>query len=151
VTGATAALIGMVVTSRPAAAATVGGVTSRVSVSSNGRQGNADSGSRYYNPDTGEETKQVAISAGGRFVAFASEASDLVRGDTNAAEDVFVRDRLAGMTRRVSVASSGQQANGSSFAVAIRRMGGSSHSPRTHPTWCPAIPTGRRTSSSVTG
>jgi Tol biopolymer transport system component len=44
-----------------------------------------------------------AISAHGRYVAFFSSASNLVAGDSNGAEDVFVRDRLAQVTRRVSV------------------------------------------------
>ncbi len=124
VTGATVALVSGVVAVGPAAAATVGGVTSRVSVASNGRQGNADSGYGDYNGyyDV-QETNRVAISAGGRFVAFSSAASNLVPGDTNAAGDVFVRDRLAGVTRRVSVASSGQQADGPSSAPAISADG----------------------------
>jgi hypothetical protein len=44
-------------------------------------------------------------------VAFASSASDLVGGDTNGASDVFVRDRARGITRRVSISSTGLQAN----------------------------------------
>lgn len=55
-----------------------------------------------------------AISADGRFVAFFSSASDLVRGDTNEARDVFVRDRSSGQTERVSVSDRGAQANGPS-------------------------------------
>ena len=54
------------------------GKTRRVSVSSGGVQGNGDS----FDP---------AISADGRFVAFESEATNLVPGDTNNAVDVFVR------------------------------------------------------------
>ena len=38
------------------------------------------------------------LSADGRFVAFVSEADDLVPGDTNGVRDVFVRDRIAGTT-----------------------------------------------------
>jgi Tol biopolymer transport system component len=48
-----------------------------------------------------------AISADGRFVAFASAADDLVAGDTNREIDVFVRDRVAGATERVSVGHQG--------------------------------------------
>jgi Tol biopolymer transport system component len=48
-----------------------------------------------------------AISADGRFVAFISTASNLVAGDTNDSPDVFVRDRVAQVTRRVSVGSGG--------------------------------------------
>jgi Tol biopolymer transport system component len=66
---------------------------------------------------------QPAISADGRFVAFASGASNLVAGDTNGAYDVFVRDRAAQMTRRVSVGPGGHQANGFSFDSAISANG----------------------------
>ncbi len=61
-------------------------------------QGNDDSG-------------QPAISADGRFVAFASYATNLVPGDTNGSQDVFVRDRMTSTTTRVSVSSGGQQGN----------------------------------------
>jgi Tol biopolymer transport system component len=56
------------------------GTTRRVSVSSAGVQSNGDSG-----------WESVAISAHGRFVAFSSEATNLVPGDTNGVSDVFVR------------------------------------------------------------
>ncbi len=59
----------------------------------------------------------AAISADGRFVAFTSDASNLVAGDTNRNGDVFVRDRVAGTTERVSVSSSGAQANGRQTAA----------------------------------
>ncbi len=49
------------------------------------------------------------ISSNGRFVAFWSSASNLVRGDTNGTDDVFVRDRRANTTARVSVSSRGVQ------------------------------------------
>lgn len=87
-----------------------GGVTSRVSVSSSGHQGNDD-------------TFQEAVSAGGRFVAFTSAATNLVPDDRNGDFDVFVRDRLAGRTRLVSVSSSGQSSNGGSFVPAISADG----------------------------
>ena len=67
------------------------GTTERVSVSSGGAQGNDGS---YFDP---------AISADGRFVAFTSDATNLVPGDTNGAADIFVRDRQTGTTRRVSL------------------------------------------------
>src|SRR5262249_20879225 len=66
---------------------------------------------------TGPFVYGLAISANGRFVAFTSEASNLVPGDTNQHEDVFVHDRLAGTTQLVSVSSSGQQGNGDSGSV----------------------------------
>ncbi len=74
------------------------GTTERVSVSSTGEQGNASSG-------------DPSISADGRFVAFISSASNLVAGDTNGGIDIFVHDRLTGVTDRVNVSSTGQQVN----------------------------------------
>ena len=56
----------------------------------------------------------VATNTDGNFVAFFSDASNLVPNDTNMARDVFIRDLIAGVTERVSVNSAGQQANGPS-------------------------------------
>ena len=64
----------------------IGGATHLVSVGSNGRAGSGSSDS-------------PSISADGRFVAFASSVSNLVSGDTNRFQDVFVRDVTAGVTR----------------------------------------------------
>jgi WD40-like Beta Propeller Repeat len=75
-----------------------GGSTTRVSVDSAGAQANSGSG-------------QPSISADGRCVAFHSDASNLVPGDTNMKQDVFVHDRQTGQTTRVSVSSAGVQAN----------------------------------------
>src|SRR5258706_1926376 len=55
-----------------------------------------------------------SISGNGRYVAFASIATNLVLGDTNGALDLFVHDMQTGTTTRVSVDSSGIQANGPS-------------------------------------
>src|SRR5260221_634972 len=76
-------------------------VTQRVSVDSGGAQGNTYS----LAPST---------SADGRYVAFVSHATNLVPGDTNGVEDVFVRDRLSGATEWVSVDSGGAQGNNAS-------------------------------------
>jgi uncharacterized repeat protein (TIGR01451 family) len=81
------------------------GTTERVSVSSTGRQGDADSG--LLNGMSGP-----SISADGRFVVFDSEATNLVKRDTNGTADVFLNDRLTGTTTRVSVSSTGAQASG---------------------------------------
>jgi Tol biopolymer transport system component len=54
-----------------------------------------------------------SISSDGRIVAFSSDDPHLVNGDTNAGVDIFVRDTSSGKTIRVSVSSSGTQANGS--------------------------------------
>jgi Tol biopolymer transport system component len=56
-------------------------------------------------------------------VAFESDATNLVLGDTNGAADIFVRDLPIGRTTRVSVDSLGRQANGASFNAAISADG----------------------------
>jgi Tol biopolymer transport system component len=76
------------------------GETTRVSVASDGTEGNSGSGSSY---------SENPLSADGRYVAFWSWASNLVPGDTNNAPDVFIHDRLTGQTTRVSVAADGSQ------------------------------------------
>lgn len=63
-------------------------------------------------PTTPHGTYGVAISATGRYVAFADTAPNLVRGDTNDTPDVFVRDTVGRHTERVSVTSAGRQVNG---------------------------------------
>jgi Tol biopolymer transport system component len=64
------------------------------------------------------------ISADGRFVVFISYATDLVPGDTNVEYDLFLRDRVAGTTTRVSVASAGAQAlGGPSYNASISADG----------------------------
>jgi Tol biopolymer transport system component len=78
------------------------GEKTRVSVSSDGTQGNNHSG------------PAASVSADGRYVAFKSGADNLVEGDTNGVQDVFVHDQVTGKTTRVSVASDGTQANNSS-------------------------------------
>jgi Tol biopolymer transport system component len=86
------------------------GLTERVNLSSSGEPGN-------HFPSL------AAISADGRYVTFSSEATDLVAGDTNGCYDVFVRDRTAGTTERVSVSTTGRQANGDSFTDSISADG----------------------------
>jgi len=86
--------------------------TERVSIDSAGVQGNAPSGFLGF-----------SISDDGRFVAFGSEADNLVPGDSNGALDVFVRDRTTGTTERVSVSSLGAQGNAGSANPAISADG----------------------------
>ncbi|HEV8113777.1 MAG TPA: calcium-binding protein [Planctomycetota bacterium] len=86
------------------------GTTERVSVDSAGMQ--SDRGSYH-----------LSVSANGRYVAFDSDATNLVPGDTNHRIDVFVRDRQSGLTTRVSVDSSGTQAVGDSDAPSISSDG----------------------------
>ena len=84
--------------------------TERVSISSAEVQGNGGSAA-------------PSISAGGRYVAFGSIASDLVTNDTNNTDDVFVRDRHAGTTERVSISSAERQATGYSYSGSISADG----------------------------
>ena len=86
------------------------GLTERVSVSSTGEQANDSSGS-------------PSISSNGRFIAFSSRASNLVASDNNNDNDVFVHDRQTGLTERVSVSSTGEQANDSSSSPSISADG----------------------------
>ncbi len=60
-----------------------------------------------------------AISDDGRFVAFTSEASNLVKGDRNGESDIFVHDRLTGTTELVSRRPDGRSGNGASWHAAI--------------------------------
>src|SRR5438445_720745 len=83
------------------------GTTERVSVASDGAQGNGSSGLVTF-------AFPPALSADGRFVAFVSFATNLVASDTNGATDVFVHDRQTGTTERVSVASDGDGGNAAS-------------------------------------
>jgi hypothetical protein len=73
-----------------------------VSVATDGTAGNGPSG------------PAAAISGDGRFVAFASAATNLVAGDTNASVDVFLKDRVSGTVTRLSVASDGLERSGDS-------------------------------------
>ncbi|MEO8611821.1 MAG: hypothetical protein ABI690_28235 [Chloroflexota bacterium] len=75
------------------------GQTSLISVASDGTQ-------------TNQISENATISNDGRYVAFGSVASNLVTGDTNNIIDTFVRDRQIGQTVRISVSSTGTQANG---------------------------------------
>ena len=78
-------------------------LTKPIAVANDGSPGNC-----------GGQNTPNAISADGRFVVFDSFSSNLVPGDTNNATDVFVRDRIAETTERVSIASDGTQGDGDS-------------------------------------
>jgi hypothetical protein len=78
--------------------------TIRVSVHTNGAQGTFDS---YYG----------AISADGRFVAFNSQASELVDNDNNDTYDVFVHEISTRTTSRVSVSSSDSEGDSGSDGI----------------------------------
>ncbi len=101
-------VIGPLGTQHAAAQAT--DTTARVSVASDGTQGN-------------KESFTTSISADGRYTAFMSNASNLNSVDTNGAYDIFVHNRQTGLTTRVSVASDGTQANGYSYFPSISADG----------------------------
>ena len=86
------------------------GTIERVSVAADGTQGD-------------NHSHASSISADGRYVSFASSDSNLVSGDTNNRRDVFVRDRQAGTTERVSVANNGMQGNDDSMSPSISADG----------------------------
>jgi Tol biopolymer transport system component len=86
------------------------GTTERVSVTSSGVQGDAES----IGP---------AISGDGRFVLFQSAATNLVAGDTNDASDIFLHDRSIGATTLLSRNGAGDSGNDASFDAAISSDG----------------------------
>jgi Tol biopolymer transport system component len=86
------------------------GAIERVSVANDGAQAN-------------EETRQGDVSADGRFVAFASIASNLIVGDSNGMSDVFLRDRQLGTTTLVSRTPLGAVGNHPSQLPAISADG----------------------------
>ena len=103
--------------------ALVPGTNILVSVNTNGVSGD------YLSTDP-------AISGDGRYVAFTSSADDLVPGDANDAQDVFIRDLQTGTTTLVSVSANGvNPGNGDSFSPIIARTDATSCSIARHPTW----------------
>ena len=84
--------------------------TTRASVDSSGNQANGTS-------------HRPSLRADGRYVAFESGAGDLVEGDSNGVDDVFVRDLQASTTTRVSVDSSGNQAESGAWSSSISADG----------------------------
>lgn len=89
------------------------GRTTRVSVDAAGGDSNGTSRVAFIQ----------SVSANGRFVAFDSQASDLVAGDDNGNLDAFVRDLLTGTTARVSVDTTGDDPDGASFLPRISATG----------------------------
>jgi hypothetical protein len=115
-----ATVLGSSVLARAAGAASAAAAgTTRVSVSADGVQGDSWCGA-WAGFGWGFADKP-AVSADGRQIAFASGAMTLVPGDTNGDPDVFVRDRVKGITTRVSVATDGGQGDLASSAPAISR------------------------------
>ncbi len=77
-----------------------------ISIAPNGTQANGSSSSG-------------SISGDGKYITYASFASNLVSGDTNAKRDIFVYNRIDKTTELISVAPDGTQANGSSYPSVI--------------------------------
>ena len=77
----------------------------------------------FLNERGGGGSGNISMSRDGRFIAFSSQASNLVPHDVNLAEDVFVRDRQTGITRRVSVNSLGGESNAASTEPTISADG----------------------------
>jgi len=92
------------------------GTTEQVNVDSNGIPGD-------LGVIRSTEVSRFSISADGRFVAFASVDTNLVPNDTNGVSDIFVRDRQNGTTERVSVDSSGVEADNWSRCASISADG----------------------------
>ncbi len=86
------------------------GQTSRVSIASDGTQGNGFSDVAFVSDD-------------GRYVVFRSAANNLVLNDTNGTRDIFIHDRVTGQTIRASVSSEGNQGNGDTFDCDISSDG----------------------------
>ncbi len=84
------------------------GTTEIESIRTDGGHGNGPSG-----------VQCICMSGDARFVLFESLATNLVPGDTNNTQDLFLRDRAAGTTERVGVSTSGQQPFGSTPAVSF--------------------------------
>jgi Tol biopolymer transport system component len=83
------------------------GTVERVSIGTDGEEGDQPAGG------------VASISNDGRYVAFSSDASTLVPGDTNGCRDVFLRDRELGTTTRISLDAEGNQLDADSGGPTI--------------------------------
>jgi hypothetical protein len=84
----------------------VSGITTPVSTNSLGEEGNSSSAA-------------PSISGDGRYVAFESDANNLVSGDRNSSNDIFVKDMVSGVTTRISTDKSPLNGNGDSWQPSI--------------------------------
>ncbi|HEX9712994.1 MAG TPA: hypothetical protein VGB52_10655 [Actinomycetota bacterium] len=96
------------------------GVTERISVASDGTQGDGHAGMRDHSKGA---VRGNCFSAGNRYVVFDSEASNLVPGDTNERGDGFVRDRWLGTTTRVTIDPVGEEFARESHFTTMSRDG----------------------------
>jgi Tol biopolymer transport system component len=105
------------------------GETTRVSVASDGTQGNAGAGPATSCVTGSDGWTQCsvntppALSGDGRLVVFASDATNLVKRDRNASADVFLHDRATGETILVSRRADGTQADATSHEPVISADG----------------------------
>jgi Tol biopolymer transport system component len=86
------------------------GATTLVSLGENGVQGNEDS-------------LKPSISGDGRYIVFEGRADNFVQNDINLEVDIFMRDRILGLTSRVSVGALGEEANDSNYEPHISNDG----------------------------
>lgn len=84
----------------------VSGTTERISVSNTGEETNSNS-------------FQPSVSGDGRFIAFGSNADNLVANDTNGCSDIFVNDRVLSTITRVSISNDGEEGNFTSLQPSI--------------------------------
>ena len=85
-------------------------IVERMSVSTEGNEGN-------------RESSRPSISGWGRYVAFQSFATNLVSNDINDYYDIYIRDRAASTTIRITWAYDGADVDGSSFTPRISASG----------------------------
>jgi Tol biopolymer transport system component len=71
----------------------------------------------------GPSAGSVSVSGDGRYVAFGSDADNVVLGDTNGFRDIFVRDRFTGSIVQVSIGTNGSAADGISSEPSISANG----------------------------
>ncbi len=86
----------------------------RVSIDNDGNQGNGRS--------SGDSSPPV-ISADGRYVAFTSQATNLVEGDTRSIPDAFLYDRQTDTIKRISLTDTGEELNGGVDGLSISADG----------------------------
>lgn len=90
------------------------GATDRQSTNASSVQPNGDTPASSVT-----DTSSPALSLDGLSIAYSSDATNLVSGDTNGVADVFVRTLSTRKVVRASVSSSGAQANGASYSPSL--------------------------------
>jgi Tol biopolymer transport system component len=116
--------------------------TELISQATDGTQGNFASGGFGAGP--------ARVSDDGQFVVFGSFANNLVPNDTNGFDDVFVRDRIAGTTERVSVGDGEEEGTSTASTARSATTAATSPSPPPQTTWSPATTSASWISSCAT-